>query len=128
VRTLRWGEFPDHAPAAHMPVPPHPCARHQGFNKRATVLYLLQRYPEAIADCERVLALNPHHFGAASGMGLCHWSLKQTGEALAAFERALDIHPGLAVIRRHAETLRDEEEARREAQRRQQQQGEGGPA
>jgi tetratricopeptide (TPR) repeat protein len=75
------------------------------------VLYLLHRYEEAVDDCERVLALNPHHFGAASGMGLCLWSLKRTAAALAAFERALEIHPGLTVIRRHTETLRDELDA-----------------
>ncbi|GBF94439.1 hypothetical protein Rsub_07253 [Raphidocelis subcapitata] len=83
----------------------------EGFNKRATVLYLLHRYEDAVADCERVLDLNPYHFGAASGMGLCLWSLKRTQQALAAFERALEIHPGLTVIRRHTETLRDEMDA-----------------
>lgn len=71
-------------------------------------------------------------------MGLCHWSLKQTGAALRAFEAALSIHPGLTVIRRHVETLREEEEARgrgggggggeRPAQQQQQQQQEGGDA
>ena len=80
----------------------------QGYNKRATVLYLLHRYKDAIQDCQMVLQLNPYHFGAASGMGLCHWSLKQSKEALSAFERALEVHPGLTVIQKHVETLRDE--------------------
>lgn len=80
----------------------------EGFNKRATVLFLMHRYQDAIEDCQMVLQLNPYHFGAASGMGLCHWSLKQPGAALKAFQLALDIHPGLNVIRRHIETLQEE--------------------
>lgn len=87
----------------------------EGRNKRATVLYLLQRHREAIAECAEVLKLNPYHFGAASGMGLCHWSLKETAAALRAFEAALEIHPGLSVIARHVEALREEEAAKREA-------------
>jgi tetratricopeptide (TPR) repeat protein len=86
-------------------------------NKRATALYLLRRYDEAVAACREALELNPHHFGAASGMGLCYWSLRQPAPALEAFEAALAIHPGLSAIRRHVETLREEvEAARRTAQ------------
>ena len=44
----------------------------QGYNKRATVLFLLQRYQESIQDCQLVLDLNPYHFAAASGMGMCY--------------------------------------------------------
>lgn len=48
----------------------------QGYNKRATVLFLLNRYQESIEDCRVVLELNPWHFAAASGMGLCYrWAL-----------------------------------------------------
>jgi len=89
------------------------------------VFYLLHRYQDAIADCQMVLQLNPYHFGAASGKGLCHWSLKQTGLALEAFETALEIHPGLTVIQRHLETLREEEEAKRQQQQQQQARDEG---
>lgn len=33
---------------------------------------MLQRYNESIADCKVTLELNPYHFGAASGMGMCY--------------------------------------------------------
>jgi tetratricopeptide (TPR) repeat protein len=91
-------------------LPAHPPFSHalQGYNKRATVYYLLHRYQEAIDDCNMALHLNPYHFGAASGLGLCHWSLKQSAAALQAFERALEIHPGLTSIRGYVETLREE--------------------
>jgi hypothetical protein len=31
----------------------------------------MRRFEDSITDCRRVLRLNPYHFGAASGMGLC---------------------------------------------------------
>ena len=52
----------------------------------------------------------PLHFGAASGMGLCHLQLGEQEEALAAFEMALRIHPGLEDIRRIAGDLRAQQQ------------------
>jgi Flp pilus assembly protein TadD len=46
-----------------------------------------------------VLRLNPHHFGAASGQGLCHLALGQYAEAARCFRRALAIHPRLEGVR-----------------------------
>jgi hypothetical protein len=48
----------------------------QGYNKRATVLYLLGRFQESVEECRTVLSLNPYHFGAASGMGLCYMQVR----------------------------------------------------
>jgi tetratricopeptide (TPR) repeat protein len=78
----------------------------EAHNKRATVLYLLGRHEQAVSACEACLAINPWHFGAASGAGLCHVALQQPAEALRAFERALEIHPGLTQIARYAAALR----------------------
>ncbi|KAJ8606842.1 hypothetical protein CTAYLR_009184 [Chrysophaeum taylorii] len=41
-------------------------------NRLATVLYLQGRYDDSVELCEEVLRLKPHHFGAASGICLCH--------------------------------------------------------
>jgi tetratricopeptide (TPR) repeat protein len=71
----------------------------EGWNKRATVRYLRKNFQGSIADCQEALARNPHHFGAASGQGLCHLSLRQFREAAVCFRRALGIHPHLDAVR-----------------------------
>jgi hypothetical protein len=53
----------------------------------------------------QALRLQPYHFGAASGMGLCYVMLKQDAEAVTAFETALSINPGLKNIRCDAQPL-----------------------
>ena len=80
----------------------------QARNKKATVLFLLKKYEESIAECEVVLQLNPYHFGAASGVGMCYLNMQQFGNALQAFERTLEINPGLEHIRHFTIALRDQ--------------------
>jgi tetratricopeptide (TPR) repeat protein len=71
----------------------------EGWNKRATVRYLMHQFGDSITDCQETLARNPNHFGAASGQGLCHMSLGQVREAAICFRRALEIHPHLDAVR-----------------------------
>lgn len=67
----------------------------EGWNKRATVLYLLGRDVESLRDCDAVLARNPLHFGALSGMAQIHLRRDDPESALRAYERALAINPHL---------------------------------
>jgi len=78
----------------------------EGWNKRATVYYLIGRYQDSIADVERTLALEPRHYGAISGLGLIHLALGQDKAALAAFERALRVNPHMPVIHEHVRALK----------------------
>jgi tetratricopeptide (TPR) repeat protein len=71
----------------------------EGWNKRATARYLATHYATSIADCEEVVRLNPYHFGALSGQGLCHLALGQLAAAARCFRRALRIHPRLEAAR-----------------------------
>ena len=71
----------------------------EGWNKRATVRYMLKNFSGSIADCQQTLAYNPNHFGAVSGQGLCHMSVRQFREAAVCFRRALEIHPHLDAVR-----------------------------
>ena len=48
----------------------------EGWNKRATVLYMLGRYEESQEDINEVLKLEKRHFGALSGQGLVQIELK----------------------------------------------------
>jgi tetratricopeptide (TPR) repeat protein len=67
----------------------------EAWNKRATALYLAGEHDRSLADIDRVLALEPRHFGALAGMGLIRMARGQYREALAAFRRALAVNPFL---------------------------------
>lgn len=65
----------------------------EGWNARATLFYEMNRYGPAIADIERVLALEPRHFGALTGLGFMLEDMGELDHALAAFQAAQAIHP-----------------------------------
>jgi len=70
----------------------------EGWNKRATVHYLMGAYAKSLADCDEVLKRNPHHFGALSGYGMIYLQLDQPARALEYFERALAVNPNLSSV------------------------------
>jgi len=78
----------------------------EGYNKRATTYYLLQEYEKAIRDCDKTLALNPIHFGALSGAGLCYLGLRNLTKALEYFEHAMAVNPNMAQIQRYVEEIK----------------------
>lgn len=82
----------------------------EGWNKRATLYYLMGNYDRSVADIQRTLALEEHHFGALSGLGMIYDALDQKEAALKAFQAALEIHPNMETIRRRAEELVEETE------------------
>ena len=78
----------------------------EGWNKRATVLYLLGEYGKSLADCGEVVKRNPHHFGALSGYGMIYLKLGDVTRALTYFERALAVNPNLTQVEESVEALR----------------------
>lgn len=78
----------------------------EGWNARATLLYLMGDYEASAIDVRRTLALEPRHFGAWSGLGLIHMSVGNEKAALEAFERALRINPHLQGSRQNLELVR----------------------
>lgn len=65
----------------------------EAWNRRAVLYYLREDYQRAIADCQQVIALNPIHFGALHGLGLCQMAVGNYPHALQAFRQALEIQP-----------------------------------
>ena len=78
----------------------------EGWNKRATIYYLIGEYEKSLADCEEVIRRNPVHFGALSGFGLNYLQLGKPDQALDYFERALAVNPNLAQIQAAVEELK----------------------
>ena len=78
----------------------------EGWNKRATVYYLLGQYEKSLADCDEVLKRNPYHFGALSGYGMIYLQLDRPAQALDYFERALAVNPNMGSVEETVETLR----------------------
>jgi tetratricopeptide (TPR) repeat protein len=78
----------------------------EGWNKRATVYYLLGQYRKSAADCDEVLRRNPAHFGALSGYGMIWLRLDEPARALERFEQALAVNPNLESVRETIEELK----------------------
>jgi tetratricopeptide (TPR) repeat protein len=67
----------------------------EGWNKRATVYFLLGENEKSLQDCDEVFKRNPNHFGALSGAGQIHLKLGNLKQALEFFKRALKVNPSL---------------------------------
>lgn len=77
----------------------------EGFNRRATLNYLLRRFPESEADIARTLALEPRHFGALSGLALIREAQNDAFGALEALEQVIRIHPQMPHLAERIERL-----------------------
>ena len=78
----------------------------EGWNKQATLYYLMGAYQNSLDDIVRTLELEPRHFGALSGRGMILHDLGRNEEALTAFEAALDVNPQMPGARVNVEALR----------------------
>ena len=83
----------------------------EGWNKRATVRYLVGDYDGSVKDIRRTLLLEPRHFGAISGLGLIYLRQNDKPAALAAFEHVLEISPASSNALASVERVRRELES-----------------
>ena len=77
----------------------------EGYNRRATIHYLNGDFGAAIKDIERVLALEPRHWGAMSGLGIILRRLDREDEALVTFQEVLRLNPHAQNARKAVEAL-----------------------
>ncbi|KQS76501.1 hypothetical protein ASG25_14430 [Rhizobium sp. Leaf384] len=65
----------------------------EGWNQRATLHYQMSNYRKSMSDINRVLALEPRHFGALAGMAAILEASGKDELALRAWEQFLAVYP-----------------------------------
>lgn len=70
----------------------------EGWNRRATVFWMLTDKEDAIADLRRALVLEPRHYEAWAAMGRIYEAQDDKARALAAYRRARALYPQMDQI------------------------------
>jgi tetratricopeptide (TPR) repeat protein len=65
----------------------------EAWNRRGAVYWELGNYQQSAADSERALALNPNHYGAMQGIGICRLQMGDVAEACRYLRAALKVLP-----------------------------------
>jgi tetratricopeptide (TPR) repeat protein len=82
----------------------------EAWNRRATVYFMKKDYTNSMADIGKVLAREPRHFGALSGLGLIMQDIGDEKHALEAYRKALEIYPRLKGMDEKIKTLQEKVE------------------
>ena len=80
----------------------------EGWNRRATVFWLLTDKDDAIADLQRALVLEPRHFEAWAALGRIYESVDDKTRALAAYRRARMLYPQMEKMKEAIDRLTPE--------------------
>ena len=65
----------------------------EAWNKRATVYFLMNEFTNSLDDIDKVLSIEPRHFGALSGQARIFIKLQKYEKAIKSIERALEFYP-----------------------------------
>jgi len=84
----------------------------EAWNQRATIYHMKHDYGRALSDIRQVLAREPRHFGAMSGLGIIMQEIGEEKRALEVFRRALAVHPHLQRVPELIKTLEEKVEGR----------------
>ena len=65
----------------------------EAWNKRATVYFLMSQFTDSLDDIDKVLDIEPRHFGALSGQARIFIKLQKYEKAIKSIEKALKFYP-----------------------------------
>jgi len=65
----------------------------EAWNKRATVYFLMSQFTNSLNDIDKVLNIEPRHFGALSGQARIFIKLQEYEKAIKSIENALKFYP-----------------------------------
>jgi len=65
----------------------------EAWNKRATVYFLMNQFSNSLDDIDKVLSIEPRHFGALSGQARIFIKLQKYEKAIISLKRALKFYP-----------------------------------
>lgn len=77
----------------------------EGWNKRATLYFLVGDLRKSLADCDQVVKRNPYHFGVLAGYAQIYARMEYYERALEYSRRALEINPNMTGVKRNIELL-----------------------
>ncbi|BCG70305.1 hypothetical protein MesoLj113a_14630 [Mesorhizobium sp. 113-1-2] len=80
----------------------------EGWNRRATVHFMMKNYGKSMADIDRTLQLEPRHFGALSGLAQIMALTGHKQSALEAWQKVLAIYPMMRSAQDQVATLSEE--------------------
>ena len=80
----------------------------EGWNRRATLHFLMANYAKSMSDIDHTLALEPRHFGALSGMAQILKNVGKKEAAVQIYQRVLDIYPMMRDAQNEVATISEE--------------------
>ncbi len=80
----------------------------EAWNQRATERFSADDFSGSIEDVAHVLALEPRHFGALSGLGIMLRQMDMKKEALRVFRKALEVNPRQDELKKMVDKLAPE--------------------
>ncbi|MGX9142984.1 hypothetical protein [Mesorhizobium sp. 128a] len=80
----------------------------EGWNRRATVHYMMRNFGKSMSDIDQTLQLEPRHFGALSGLAQIMAATGHKQSALEAWQKVLAIYPMMRSAQDQVATLSEE--------------------
>ncbi len=77
----------------------------EAWNKRATLQFALGNYEASLRDIDKVLDLEPRHFGALAGRGMIYQRQENWTAALKAYREALRMNPSMTGVKNAVQEL-----------------------